>query len=156
MIKYQEMSQIFPLTQATSIALRCMVAIVNAKNSMNIDDLSVITSSSRHHVAKVLSRLVKKELIASRRGPHGGFYLIEKPSHITLWNIFEATEGKFDYKSYKLERNWNANEGLPDSLPEEISYHFIAFLKSKKLSHYKRSRKTVLINDFSSLAGWQS
>lgn len=147
MTKYLVMSQIFPLSQASSIAFRCMVAIANAKENLNIDDLAVITCSSRHHVAKVLIRLTKKGLLGSRRGPRGGFYLIGKPSHITLWNIYEATEGKFDYINYKVDRKWFSGDRPLHYMPEEITYHFISFLKNKKLSSYRITKSTVEVKE---------
>jgi Rrf2 family protein len=52
------------------------------------------TGSSRHHVAKILQRLVKENFLSSTRGPSGGFSLNVDPSEISLLRIYEAIEGK--------------------------------------------------------------
>ncbi len=135
------MPQIFPFSQATSIAFRSMVAITGSDVNLSIDMIALVTGASRHHVAKVLQRLAKRGLISSKRGPGGGFYLKQKPEKITLLDIYEAIEGQWLLDSVKAERKRSLRHEPFNKLSDEISSHFISFLKSHKLSAYVKEKK---------------
>lgn len=132
------MTQIFPFSQATSIAFKSMVTIVVSDSYLNIDYISFKTGASRHHVAKVLQRLAQSGLIASKRGPGGGFYLKGDPSTISLLDIYESIEGRWLLDSIKAGNKQGIEKEVFESLSEEISTHIIDFLKSQKLSVYKK------------------
>jgi len=87
------MSQLISLSEAAAIGLHSMVFIATSKEKVNVGQISEYIGSSRHHVAKVMQRLVKEDFIASNRGPAGGFELNKKPEEITLLDIYEAIEG---------------------------------------------------------------
>lgn len=135
---FRAMSQIFPFSQATSIAFRSMVTITGSDSNLNIDMISLITGSSRHHVAKVLQRLAQSGLIASKRGPGGGFFLKAKPEKITLLDIYEAIEGKWLIDNVNADKKRASKNEPFNQLSNEISSHFISFLKSHKLSLYSK------------------
>jgi Rrf2 family protein len=44
-------------------------------------------------MAKVLQQLVRKELLQSHAGPHGGYVLARAPEEITIIQVLEALEG---------------------------------------------------------------
>jgi len=45
------------------------------------------------YLIKVLQYMVRKGILNSKRGPHGGFVLGRKPEKITLFEIIEALDG---------------------------------------------------------------
>ena len=49
--------------------------------------------ASENHLAKVLQQLVRAGLVASRRGPRGGFVLARPAAEIRLLEIYEAVAG---------------------------------------------------------------
>ena len=51
---------------------------------------------SEAHLSKVLQRLVKVGLLASVRGPKGGFSLTREPGEVMLLEVFEAIEGPIE------------------------------------------------------------
>ncbi|HNX44678.1 MAG TPA: Rrf2 family transcriptional regulator [Bacteroidales bacterium] len=88
------MAKIVTYSEAASIGMHGMVLIARAGEIMNIQKITEITGSSKHHVAKVMQRLVKDGLLISNRGPQGGFMLNEEPKNITLLRIYESIEGE--------------------------------------------------------------
>lgn len=90
------MSRILSLSEASSIAVHGMILVARSDKLVNVNHIAELTSSSRHHVAKVFQRLVKENFINSNRGPSGGFSLKKAPSDISFLEIYEAIEGKIE------------------------------------------------------------
>lgn len=88
------MSKVIAISEAVGIALHSMALISRSTHPLNASHITEITGSSKHHIAKVLQRLVKQGLLKSSRGPAGGFWLNKAPEEITLLDIYEAIEGK--------------------------------------------------------------
>lgn len=90
------MSKIVAYSEAASIGIHSMVLISRSGEMMNVMKIAEATGSSKHHVAKILQRLVKDGFLSSTRGPSGGFALNIDPAEITLLRIYEAIEGKIN------------------------------------------------------------
>ena len=88
------MAKIVSYSEAASIGMHGMVLVARAGETINVQRIADITGSSRHHVAKVMQRLVKEGFLLSNRGPSGGFKLNIEPENITLLQIYEAIEGQ--------------------------------------------------------------
>lgn len=97
------MSRIIALSEAASIAIHSLVLIARSKEMLNVVKISEATGSSKHHVAKVLQRLVKDGYLTSNRGPSGGFLMRKDPKAITLLQIYEAVEGKIEITDCPME-----------------------------------------------------
>lgn len=88
------MAHVINFSEAASIALHGMILIGRSGEGMNVLRISELTGSSRHHVAKVMQRLVKEGFLRSQRGPTGGFTLKKAPAEVTLLELYETIEGK--------------------------------------------------------------
>jgi Rrf2 family protein len=88
------MARIVSYSEAASIGMHALVLIAKAGETMNVQKIAEITDSSKHHVAKVMQRLVKDGFLLSNRGPLGGFMLNADPKKITLLQIYESIEGE--------------------------------------------------------------
>ncbi len=98
------MSRILSLSEAASIAVHGMILVARSDKLVNVNTIAELTSSSRHHVAKVFQRLVKENFITSNRGPSGGFSLKIKPEEISFLDIYEAIEGKIEITRCPLDK----------------------------------------------------
>jgi Rrf2 family protein len=88
------MAKIVSYSEAASIGMHGMVLVARAGEVINVQKIADSTGSSRHHVAKIMQRLVKEGFLLSNRGPSGGFQLSVDPKEITLLQIYEAIEGQ--------------------------------------------------------------
>jgi Rrf2 family protein len=98
------MSKILSLSEAASIAIHGMILVARSDKLVNVNHIAELTSSSRHHVAKVFQRLVKESFINSSRGPSGGFSLKQPAADISFLNIYESIEGKIEITKCPLDK----------------------------------------------------
>lgn len=132
------MTNIFSISEAASIALHGVVLVARTEgNGMNVNKISELTGSSRHHIAKIMQRLVKAGFLKSVRGPHGGFTLDKPAQEISLLEIYETIEGKIvnapcplNYPVCPFEKC------IFDNLLNDLTLQFKAYLERQKLSDY--------------------
>jgi Rrf2 family nitric oxide-sensitive transcriptional repressor len=61
-----------------------------------VEEISKAYSISRHHLVKVVQRLVELELIVALRGRNGGMRLAKKPEEINVGQMVRGTEPNFN------------------------------------------------------------
>jgi len=61
-----------------------------------VNDISRRQGISRGYIEQIFQKLRKGNIIGSRRGPRGGYFLAKKPEEITVGEIIRITEGGLD------------------------------------------------------------
>ncbi len=84
------MAKVINFSDAAAIGIHSMILIAKSETPLNAIYLSEKISFSKHHIAKVLQRLVKDGYLVSFRGPKGGFLLKKKPSEILIYDIYRS------------------------------------------------------------------
>jgi len=131
------MSKIISLSEASTIGLHAMVLIARSGEGMNVQAVADKTGSSRHHIAKVMQRLVKDNLLTSTRGPSGGFILKKKPTEINLLQIYECIEGKIEITKCPLDHEICAfDRCLMENVTQTMTKQVIQYLESRTLASY--------------------
>ena len=131
------MAKIFSLSEAASIAIHSMVLIARSENMMNVNKIAERTGSSKHHVAKILQRLVKEDYLKSIRGPHGGFSLLKEPEDITLLEIYETIEGSLAVTECPMDNPICPFEKcILGNIVSEMTTKFREYLKDSTLDQY--------------------
>jgi len=131
------MSRIINFTEAASIALHGMVLIAKSGDLMNVIKISEATSSSKHHVAKIMQRLVKEGYLNSYRGPSGGFSLKIEPENITLLEIFESIEGKIEVTDCPLDHPiCPFDKCIFKNIARTMTLDFVDYMKTETLDRY--------------------
>jgi len=82
------------ISEAASLGLHACVALAGEPDrDVPARELAADFGASEAHLAKVMQRLVKAGLVASTRGPKGGFRLARPAETVTLLDVYEAVEG---------------------------------------------------------------
>jgi len=131
------MSKVVSISEAASIALHGMIIIARSDKNVNVLDIADLTQTSKHHVAKVMQRMVKQGYLSSQRGPTGGFVLKKEPKKITLLEIYETIEGEIEItKCYLDKQICPFNKCFMDTLTYDLSVKFKEYMQKQTLESY--------------------
>ena len=91
------MAGIFKISDAALLGLHAAAYMAQHEGVLvTTREVAAAYSSSENHLAKVLRQLSRTPLVKVVRGPRGGF-MLAKPLHkITLLQVYEAVEGKYN------------------------------------------------------------
>jgi Rrf2 family protein len=131
------MSKIFALSEASSIAIHSMVLIARSENGINAVKIAEVTGFSKNHIAKVLQRLVKNDMLKSVRGPSGGFYMKMDPAKVNLLDIYQSIEGQLDVTECPLSYELcGFDRCLMGNVVGKLTNEFRKFLQEQTLQSY--------------------
>ena len=131
------MSKIITISEAASIAIHSMVLIAGTHDHLNVTQIAERMGSSRHHVAKILQRLVKEGYLRSNRGPAGGFTLNKPAGDVSLLEIYETIEGKLSETSCPLDHPvCPFDKCLMGNIVTKMTREFRKYMEEQKLSDY--------------------
>ncbi len=131
------MASIINFSDAASIGLHCMIIIAKSDKPMNAIQLSEKLGKSKHHIGKILQRLVKDNLLSSTRGPSGGFELLLNPKEVTLYAVYSSIEGKSNVRICGDDEHiCPIDKCIRKNLIKRLSDEFVFYMESQKLSEY--------------------
>jgi len=82
------------ISEAASIGMHAMVLLTGREEGLvSTRQIAEALQVSEAHLSKVLQRLAKVGLVASIRGPKGGFRLARVAEEVRLIDVYEAIEG---------------------------------------------------------------
>ncbi len=87
------MADLVSMSEATALGLHAAVFLAERQKPTPTPHIARALSASEAHVSKVLQRLVRAELLGSRRGPTGGYALAKPSTEVTLLDVYQALEG---------------------------------------------------------------
>lgn len=131
------MAHVVQFSEAAFIALHGMVIIAQNEESINVLQISERLKASKHHVAKVMQRLVKEGYLESRRGPLGGFKLKKETSDISLLDLYESIEGKIEIGSCPLDVPVCVfDKCIFNNVTKHMTEEFVAYMKNQTLQDF--------------------
>lgn len=132
------MSKVLRISEAANLALHVMPLLPRVgEHPMPLSELASAINASPAHLSKVLQTLTRAGLANSTRGPQGGFTLTRPPEEITLMEIFEALDGRFQPAMCLFgEPVCQRKECLLADLIANCNVIFQNYLSIKKLSDF--------------------
>jgi len=131
------MAHVIQFSEAAFIALHGMVIVARAKEQTNVIKISDMLKSSKHHVAKVMQRLVKDGFLNSHRGPTGGFELKKEPKDISLLDIYESIEGKIEIGDCPLDNPVCPFDNcIFSNVTKRLTEEFVYYMKEETLDKF--------------------
>ena len=131
------MAKVFSLSEAASIALHGIILIAQEKGGLNVIKISERTDTSKHHVAKVMQRLVKAGYLTSQRGPSGGFVLRKNPEDINFLEIYEAIEGPIEITKCPMNKHiCPFDKCIFNNVTSKMTLEFKTYLSNQTVTNY--------------------
>jgi len=131
------MSKVFSLSEAASIAIHGVILIAQQKEGLNVIQIADRTNTSKHHVAKVMQRLVKAGYLISHRGPSGGFILKKEPASISFLDIYEIIEGPIELSSCPMDKQvCPFDKCIMNNVTSKMTVDFKNYLKEQTIDKY--------------------
>ncbi len=82
------------VTREADYAVRCVLHLSkNYEQLVSVNDIAKSIHIPKSFLAKILQRLMKKDIVISVRGIKGGFQLAKKPQYLNLLEVIEAVQG---------------------------------------------------------------
>lgn len=111
------------------------LALHDAKGSVNLGDIARRQDISSTYLEQLFSKLKKSGLVASARGPGGGYRLAERPEEISIARIVFAVDEPIDVTRCHGKQNCqNDVRCLTHDLWMELNLHISGFLNGITLA----------------------
>lgn len=133
------MAHVIQFSEAAFIALHGMVIVAKAKEGelVNVIHISDRLNSSKHHVAKVMQRMVKDGYLNSHRGPSGGFSLKMAAKDIKLIDLYESIEGKVEINDCPLDHPvCKFDKCIFNNVTKKLTQEFVDYMDNQTLDDF--------------------
>lgn len=131
------MAHVIQFSEASFIALHGMVIVAKSDKLVNVIQISTELKSSKHHVAKVMQRLVKDGYLNSHRGPTGGFTLKVPAKDITMLAIYESIEGKVEIGDCPMDNPvCPFGKCIFNNVTKRLTQEFVDYMQKETLNNF--------------------
>ena len=123
------------------------LALHESFGPVNLMDISKRQGISLAYLEQLFLRLRKEGLIASSRGPGGGYRLQQSRSEISVADVIRAVDEQVDATRCGGHKNCQADERcLTHDLWEDLSLHITNFLSDISLSDLVQQRSVKQVS----------
>lgn len=102
------------ISQSAEYALRAVIFLAEHPGQpITTQQMAAETGMPVDYLAKVMQGLVRRDVVQSKRGRHGGFLLTRATRELTLFEIVDAVDPIRRYASCPLRLPWHCAELCP-------------------------------------------
>ena len=131
------MANIINFSEAASIGIHGTIMVAKSDKPINAIQLSEVLGKSKHHIGKVLQRLVKEGYLGSYRGPSGGFFMKADPKKVRLIDIYTAIEGRIEVRTCnRKEKICPVDKCIFDNITSKMTIEFKKYMEGEILRDY--------------------
>lgn len=131
------MANIINFSDAAAIGIHSMILLAKSDIPLNTIQLSERLGNSKHHIGKVLQRLVKDGFLISHRGPTGGFIIDCDPKKVNLLDIYQSIEGKLSVKICDADHLiCPTDKCIKKHVIKKLSDDFAEYMRGEMLQNY--------------------
>jgi len=119
-------------TKATNYALHIIAYFVKqeGKDNLSLQPLASHMNISPTYLSKILTQLVKADLIQSTSGVNGGYNLRKLKAEISFYDVIQAIEGSGALFTCEMGKNHACHiEGIMREAEEKM----VSYLKEKRI-----------------------
>ncbi len=91
------------INMESDYAIRIMIFLAGQQSRVDAKTISAATGVPLRFALKILGKLSGANLVKSARGISGGYTILEDLESITLYDIIEVTEGKYQFSKCMSE-----------------------------------------------------
>lgn len=129
------------LSEGTAIALHSIVYINNKNEPATVKEISTKFGISDNHLSKILQHFVKEGVLVSVKGPKGGFSIKDEYKTMTLMEVYEIFEGKFQYhKCLFSAKNGDCIECIMSDLITNMEKEFVEYMTTKTIADFTKCK----------------
>lgn len=125
------------LSEGTAIALHAIVYMRNINRPATVKEISTKFKISDNHLSKIMQRFVKEGILVSVKGPKGGFSLNAEYKEMSLMDVYELFEGKFQsHRCLFSNGEGKCLECIMSDFVNNMEQEFIQYMTTKKISEF--------------------
>ncbi|SOE22508.1 Rrf2 family protein [Spirosomataceae bacterium TFI 002] len=113
------------ISKSSGYAIRAITYLVvksEEERKLGIHEIAESLGAPQHFLAKILQELVRRKVIGSTKGPHGGFYALSDSIDIPILRIVEIIDGLEMLNKCQMGREECSNEN-----PCPLHYDFVKY-----------------------------
>jgi len=154
-------SCVMVFSKSFGYAVRGMLYVAmmqNEKRYVQVEEIASKLNAPRHFMGKILKKLVKERLLASSKGPSGGFALHESSMATPLVRIAEITEGADLFRTCVLMmKECNSTNPCPLHFQMEVVKNRLkAVLSGTSISDLVENGKDDFIKSITTLGEFEN